>query len=84
MFYCPNSNLNNLVENIYLCEIMSQEETSNTIDIRVILKGKIAKEFLAIKDYYGLEARTDFIRFLIHDKYEDLKFKLKEEEKEKL
>ncbi|MHA1348038.1 MAG: hypothetical protein ACTSO3_16675 [Candidatus Heimdallarchaeaceae archaeon] len=55
---------------------MAQEKR---IDIRVILKGKIAKEFEQLKKYYGMENRTDFVRFLIHNKFEELKFNINKE-----
>lgn len=57
---------------------------NNRIDIRVILKGKTAVEFILLINYYGLENRTDFIRYLIHEKYEELKFKIKEDQESRI
>jgi hypothetical protein len=52
---------------------MTQKDQKETIDLRVILKGKIAREFEALQQYYGLEARTEVIRLIIHEKYESMK-----------
>ena len=52
----------------------------NLVDLRVRLNKKQSEKFLAIKKYVGFENNTDLMRWLIHEKYEELKFKLNKEE----
>ena len=45
----------------------------NRLVLRVDLDRKLAKELKAIKEHLGLETYTETIRYLIHEKYRQIK-----------
>jgi len=57
---------------------MMDNET-NLVDLRVRLNKNQSEKFLGIKKYIGFENNTDVMRWLIHEKYEEIKFKLNKE-----
>jgi len=46
--------------------------TRDNFQIRVLLKGEMARRFNAIKDAWGLENNAEVVRMLITQKYEEI------------
>ena len=56
------------------------DKEANLVDLRVRLNKAQSEKFLGVKKYIGFENNTDVMRWLIHEKYEEIKFKLNKEE----
>jgi len=50
-----------------------KKQESDEIQLKVLLKGEMAKKFLKIKQKYGFESNTDLIRLLVSKAYDEMK-----------
>jgi len=50
----------------------TRKGTRDNFQIRVLLKGEMARRFNTIKDSWGLENNAEVVRMLITQKYEEI------------